>query len=1007
MNNLIIKSSEMIPSMYDADKIKPIIEKQNSYFEIQETDVNKELGQIGIEVYNSYLPVISEIYEPVSNCSDFFNPEAGIVYFDITKWVSDPEEKSIDKLVNVYQTLSDQDSNIALIYDRVADKCSVTLAVANMDSTSKYLTMEWGKRISGALRGNFPGVEIKHSSDNPWTNYGIPKSLAYESKSVALATISSIPSEKSEDYVSQSMEKILDGIIPSGNDRYTLILLASPNHSLEKEKLRLYNLYSNLSKDSEFQTNQNTTFSFGMSDSTTAGVTTGTALNANAIFIGATKNFGLNFSKTVGVNTSTTKSTGITRTYTNYGIKHTLENIEAQIKRLEECSALGFWDFSAYVISNSPTLTRNVAYSYLSLIQGEESYLGEGSVNFWNWNEKEEVNIILESLSRLRHPSFVLSDDAIDMEKNWLMYPAVVNSTMSISGKELAYALNFPRKSVAGLPVLESASFGREVQHYELIPHKSKVITIGKIVHMRKQEDKNVDIDLNSLTAHSFVTGSTGAGKTNAILQILKKANKNGVKFLVIEPAKGEYKNEIGGICKVYGTNPRLFELLRINPFSFPENITVLEHIDRLVEILNACWPMYAAMPAVLKDAVERAYRKKGWNLDSVFNNSCSFPTFFDLLETLPEVLDESEYSADTKGDYIGALVTRIKSMTNGLNGKILCADEEILPTELFDENVIVDLSRVSSTETKALIMGVLIMKLQEYKINQEDNAFSTELKHLTVLEEAHNLLRRTNGLQSQDSANLQGKSVEMITNAIAEMRAYGEGFVIVDQAPGLLDEAVIRNTNTKISLRLPDISDRELVGKAAALKDTQIEEIAKLPKGVAVVYQNDWVEAVLCQFEEYTDKTTMKTHIYEEDQNSINPADLFFAKVFPACESNELSKEETDAIKNWIEKIHYSDYTKRKLREALISNVIDENSAKEIAYNLFEGKNFAKILMDAYDNEEGIDKARAYVGRKYNLSDRCNIPLICDCIYQKVCEENTNGVIERRYNLINGGMKW
>ena len=53
-----------------------------------------------------------------------------------------------------------------------------------------------------------------------------------------------------------------------------------------------------------------------------------------------------------------------------------------------------------------------------------------------------------------------------------------------------------------------------------------------------------------------------------------------------------------------------LNELLRINPFSFPKEIHIYEHLDRLVEIFNVCWPMYAAMPAILKDAIERAYVK-------------------------------------------------------------------------------------------------------------------------------------------------------------------------------------------------------------------------------------------------------------------------------------------------------------------------------------------------------------------------------------------------------------
>lgn len=129
------------------------------------------------------------------------------------------------------------------------------------------------------------------------------------------------------------------------------------------------------------------------------------------------------------------------------------------------------------------------------------------------------------------------------------------------------------------------------------------------------------------------------------------------------------------------------------------------------------------------------------------------------------------------------------------------------------------------------------------------------------MLEEAHNLLKRTPTEQSSEGANLLGKSVEMLANSIAEMRTYGEGFIIADQSPGLLDMSVIRNTNTKIILRLPEQSDRELVRLAACLNEDQIKELAKLERGVAAVYQNDWVEAVLvkvskCELEEKRMKT-------------------------------------------------------------------------------------------------------------------------------------------------------
>ena len=91
-----------------------------------------------------------------------------------------------------------------------------------------------------------------------------------------------------------------------------------------------------------------------------------------------------------------------------------------------------------------------------------------------------------------------------------------------------------------------------------------------------------------------------------------------------------------------------------------------------------------------------------------------------------------------------------------------------------------------------------------------------------------------------------------MLSNAIAEMRSYGEGFIIADQSPGLLDMSVIRNTNTKIILRLPDYTDRELVGKAAGLNEDQVVELARLEKGIASITQSNWLEPVLCKIDQY-----------------------------------------------------------------------------------------------------------------------------------------------------------
>lgn len=176
--------------------------------------------------------------------------------------------------------------------------------------------------------------------------------------------------------------------------------------------------------------------------------------------------------------------------------------------------------------------------------------------------------------------------------------------------------LGLPTRSVHGLPIIEHAEFGRNVPD-ETVPDADKM-ELGKIYHMGREEKADLILNRQAMASHTFVTGSTGTGKSNAVYHLLDEITKDGrTSFLVVEPAKGEYKNVFGSRAdvKVFGTNPRETPLLRINPFAFPQNIHILEHIDRLVEIFNACWPMYAAMPAVLKDAIERSYQKVGWDL--------------------------------------------------------------------------------------------------------------------------------------------------------------------------------------------------------------------------------------------------------------------------------------------------------------------------------------------------------------------------------------------------------
>lgn len=669
------------------------------------------------------------------------------------------------------------------------------------------------------------------------------------------------------------------------------------------------------------------------------------------------------FTDSLGKTATIGSSKNYTLTIHNKHIEELMKRIDQELERISMSESTGLWSVASYFFSydNDFASAESASTIFKSIMQGEESGVETSAINSWIDNS-QKMKMLTNSVCHLSHPVFwnnlTVNSENIKVENSSLL-----------SSKELAMLLSLPHKSVPGFPVVEHVSLAKEVIRNNESLMKREV-SLGCIFDLGKAYTENrVKLDVKSLTQHVFVTGSTGCGKSETIYKLINETKQVGTKFLVIEPAKGEYKNVFGDV-NVFGTNPLIMPLLRINPFSFPTGVHVLEHIDRLTEIFNVCWPMYSAMPAVLKKAMLDAYESCGWDLRLSVNRLSRgedvYPSFLDLFLSLEKVITESAYSEEVKSNYSGALLTRVESLTNGLNGEIFSVNE-LSNMVLFDENCIIDLSRVGSQETKSLIMGILIMRLSEYRMTGA-NTPNSALKHLTVLEEAHNILKRVSTEQSQEGSNMAGKSVEMITNAIAEMRTYGEGFVIVDQSPTSVDKAAIKNTNTKIVMRLPDEDDRKVSGKAAGMNDKQIDEIAKLPTGVAVVYQNDWVSPVLCKI----DRMENSRVIFNEQKDSIlelnSENDINYIIEFLLAGQTENTQKAFDIIQ--IEKSVRAFNMPSKVRMALLDTIEEYKKNNYISlWNSVSIYDLSSLLTDLL----GIRKEFEKCVRQYCQSKELN----------------------------------
>lgn len=786
-------------------------------------------------------------------------------WVNISKVVYEKDLYPIDILSVLYSAIHDTCKTVALLIQKEKfGKVRFYLGVRDNNDGSNYISKYI---LQKSLKGLLPGVAFDD------VQVHLNDSILGQSVS-SVAGIPALKNDKKSKFA-QGIERLINASADIPN--YSIILLAD---SLNEEYLNykvsiLEKKYSDLSikaettstsSESQTSTNSesetkgnNSSNSQSYTDSTNESSTTsdsnskskGDSIgfivggnNSESATQSSSKTFGKSSSKggsqTSGTSDShsTTSGNNITTgtseqvKYEDKTIKNELKLIDKEISRLLSSKGSGLWNFNAFFIADNKLSVKALGALYKGLIVGAESQ--DKSVKVVSYDDAAISQKLLSNIVNVN-------------------VPEEFKSEVYLNSDELAICMNFPQTSVPGILVCEQVSFGRNIHIKDNAPKET--ISLGCLHHLGLDDTQNpLELDVKLLTSHMFISGTTGSGKSNALYLLLSKLRELGKKFMVIEPAKGEYKNVFGKYSdvNVYGVLPGQGNVLKINPFSFPKNIHVEEHIDRLIDIFNACWPMYAAMPSVLKAAISNAYKSCGWDLISSESEYRIFPTISDVIRELSIYINNSEYSSDSKGDYKGALQTRIEGLTYGIIGNVF-NHGDTLSKSLFDSNVVIDLSRVGSSETKALIMGLLILKLSEYRATSGLEA-NTELQHITVIEEAHNLLKATSSVQSQESANLAGKSVEMIASAIAEMRTYGESFIIADQSPAMLDRSVIRNTNTKVVFALPDIEDRNIAAASFFLSDAQSGELSKLSTGIAAVYQKGWEEPILAHFDKYED---------------------------------------------------------------------------------------------------------------------------------------------------------
>jgi DNA helicase HerA-like ATPase len=351
----------------------------------------------------------------------------------------------------------------------------------------------------------------------------------------------------------------------------------------------------------------------------------------------------------------------------------------------------------------------------------------------------------------------------------------------------------------------------------------------------------NLHLSKKQLTQHLLICGVPGSGKTNTSLYLLEQLWSNyRIPWLVLEPAKTEYRG-LGAVRSlrddllIFSLGDERVAPFRFNPFELPAGINLDSHQGSLIDLFSVSMSMWGPLPNVVEQLIQEAYKRKGFTTMGD-NSKLVPPCFSDVANLVPEIVPRLGYKKETTDEISAAISVRLNRFRRGGLGRMLDTTKSVPFDELMQKPVILEMSQITNSDDRAFMMGLILNRCYQYWTARRHEA-TGELKHLLLVEEAHNLLGKTSESSDQESANPKGKAVKNFANMLAEVRGFGQGIAIAEQNPEGLIADVMVNTNIKLAHRTVEAKNRESLGRSMLLTPQQEKSLASLGVGQMLYY--------------------------------------------------------------------------------------------------------------------------------------------------------------------------
>lgn len=783
-------------------------------------------------------------------------------------------------LANVYGTL-DAEQAVRFLYLLCGSASGVELYFGVVSDTENGDVHEAMKNLRGALEGQLTGINFGDdvSAENRDALFKAFSTASQQGVMLGAPTaqgqddaneedsfqgfdrlVRALQSSNSKDTQSEGRWKLAVVSQPLGrahirqqldsayelSSRLTTLVKTSVQSSDNTSRQKSTSIGSSEAKGTNESKGKNWGKNEGGSEAHTDGTSSGssssssnnsdTKTKTNGTSEGTSTNKGSSFTKTVSQNDSLSdtegQSVGFTQEIANKRAQHLVDYLDKQlIVRLQKGLTKGLFHTAVYLAAEDRSTYQRLKKNVCATFQGSETTLSP---------------LEIYDLPAEAHGQFLcLPKIAPQVSAQELLFHSLEKGAHGTLGSlltadELAIVASLPQRELQGIRRRKTVDFAVDLPAVT----DSAGLDLGAVIDRGRKNPKNrVQLARSDLNKHVFVTGVTGAGKTTTCLNLLLES---GLPFLVIEPAKTEYRAlaEAEQAVEYYRPNGDQYQSFRLNPFALVrQGQRIKSHAGFLKNAFAAVFPMEASMPMMVEAAILAAYEEKGWDLDEneylLGDNpfdplSNAWPTMSMMIEQLDRLIPTYGLGKEFEEKYRGSLVSRLRSLTDGTLGRVLDVPQSMDFHSLLTRCSVIELEELQSGEEKALIMAFLLGAINETM--RDHHANNPDFRQLTLIEEAHRLLSRP---EAGDKA--AALAVESFADMLAEVRKYGTGLIIADQIPAKLIPDVIKNTHCKIVHRLFAEDDRRAMGEAMMMDEEQRNFLPNLQTGEAIVFCGGW----------------------------------------------------------------------------------------------------------------------------------------------------------------------